>query len=64
MTKVIHCVRISKLYDLGGAKLRREKIVPIRVNAKEETILKAKAEKAGLTLATYMRMASLKFDIK
>lgn len=41
--------------------MKREKIIPIRVNSKEDEKLKEKSEKLGMTLAAYIRMAALNF---
>lgn len=38
---------------------KREKIIPVRVTLEEEKILLEKAEKIGLKLSTYLRLASL-----
>jgi hypothetical protein len=38
---------------------KREKIVPVRVSLKEEETLIKKAEKIGLKLSTYLRLAGL-----
>ena len=38
---------------------KREKIIPVRVTLEEENILLEKANKIGLKLSTYLRLASL-----
>jgi len=44
--------------------MKREKIVPVRVNVKENEILQEKAAKLGLTLATFIRMAALNYKME
>ena len=38
---------------------KREKIIPVRVSLEEEKTLLEKANKTGLKLSTYLRLASL-----
>lgn len=38
---------------------KRDKIVPVRVSLKEEKIITEKADKIGLKLSTYLRLAAL-----
>ncbi len=42
--------------------MKREKIVPLRLNAKENEELQKKADRLGLPLTTFIRMAALKFE--
>jgi hypothetical protein len=37
----------------------RTKIIPVKVNEKEEKILKEKAEEKGLKVSTYLRLKGL-----
>lgn len=38
---------------------KRDKIVPVRISSEEEKILLEKANKIGLKLSTYLRLAAL-----
>lgn len=38
---------------------KREKIIPVRVTLEEERLLLEKANRIGLKLSTYLRLASL-----
>jgi hypothetical protein len=38
---------------------KREKLIPVRVSLEEEKILIEKANKIGLKLSTYLRLAAL-----
>ena len=38
---------------------KREKLIPVRVSLAEEKLLIEKANKIGLKLSTYLRLASL-----
>lgn len=38
---------------------KREKIIPVRVSLEEEKALAGKAQKIGLKLSTYLRLAAL-----
>lgn len=38
---------------------KREKIVPVRISFKEEELIMEKANKIGLKLSTYLRLAAL-----
>lgn len=38
---------------------KREKIVPVRLSLKEEEVITEKANKIGLKLSTYLRLAAL-----
>ena len=41
--------------------MKRDKIVPVRVNNEEDEKLKKIAASLGMTLAAYMRMAALNY---
>ena len=42
----------------------RSKVIAVRVNKDEERKLAEKAEKLGVTISTFLRMAAMKYELK